>query len=77
MKIIIEGTPLIKQLPVWVGMIMTCPHCSTVFQLEENDNVTVTSPRSICDDNLRIRVSCPFCNYSSIFAFKNEIKKSI
>lgn len=74
MKIITKGEIPKKPLPLWVGKIMTCPHCSTVVELEENDDVMVSSSRYISNSNLEISITCPVCMLYNTHVFKNELK---
>lgn len=74
MKIITKGEIPKKPLPLWVGKLMTCPHCSTVVELEENDDVVVTSTRSIFDSHIELSITCPVCNFYNTHLFKNELK---
>jgi hypothetical protein len=64
MKITTEGQIPKQPLPEWVGMVMTCKYCKTVFELEENDVVRVSSERGDGTFKPRfatISVHCPFC----------------
>lgn len=78
MKIITKGEIPKNPLPVWVGKLMTCPHCSSIIELEENDPVAITSNRSISNYYVEISMTCPVCMFYNTHVFKNrlEIKKS-
>ena len=74
MKIITKGEIPKKSLPLWVGKLMTCPHCSSVIELEEGDDVIVTSNRSIFNYHVELSMTCPVCMFYNSYLFKNELK---
>ena len=76
MKILTKGEIPKKPLPEWVGMILTCSFCNTIFELDENDHPNIISERGRMF-KLRlntISVHCPFC--MAHVSAKYEIKKS-
>jgi hypothetical protein len=75
MKIIIEGQIPKKSVPEWVGMIMTCKFCNTIFELEEADYPRTVNKRGLFNSRfITISVHCPFCMATTSKEYKTKIK---
>lgn len=67
MKILIDGILPETKPPFWIGMRFTCGNCNCQFELERDDNVSVTSERR--PNRIQtIYVKCPCCSYPAFYA---------
>ena len=77
MKIIKQGVVKPPPPPFWVGQIITCGRCDTVFALEEGDKINWWQDRGMLNGNIHVLVDCPQCGHSIDHKIVNKRKDGL